>query len=56
MKIGRQEVRSYHNETVLFDKLILMILILIVMILMILILMRIVEVALAMLMPNMKLN
>ena len=45
-------MRSYHNETALFDKLILMILfmivmILIVMILMILIMMRILEVALA---------
>ena len=39
-------MRSYHNETALFDKLILMILIM----------MRILEVALVSLMPKMKLN
>ena len=42
-------MRSYHNETALFDKLILMILI-------VMILMMILEVALVSLMPKMKLN
>ena len=50
-------MRSYHNETALFDKLILMILIVMILIVMILmILMRILEVALVSLMPKMKLN